>query len=1664
MLMSSSFVVNLRGKVCNAFTPWMLSPSLFQRVRASSAQKGIHHECEVLRSDPEWDFVNSYFFQYAPLNYSIKRIFCVHNPSQTEQFEASLKTMDGEAQNPIFAPKWDKEDPTGCRAQVMARWRESAFSSAVVVRAGSRNEFFSHVFVFPYWHGSNQEKVQSICDTGFAYFGKHNFDKGDKGASTDVGFFGSGIYFTSSARYAADIYSSGHLLLAWVSMRSPYPVIGEQEAQDMPLDKEKLEKGPAFENYDAHYIPVIAVNTSDPMCPAYVPCKKDQIPMWDEAVVFHKSQTLPRFYVELIPTLPTPTSPVITLIQLLEYLQQLSNKPEIAENSQLLSLFQQKKQLLFVMGDSSHLSSVDQKFFDLVRQLQTGAAKLDERVARQFLSPSPLPAPSATQPSLEPPATFLPSPFDIPPMLERSVPNQELLKVLEIRKEALASLGPLFRKMLAWKWIHDPGEGWRIPCLDFDKSASAFLLENGQMVTGDSYAVRVWDPLSGQCLRLFERKLRYPHCYKVLSLGRERLLFPIDDRELVIWDLCTRKVLQCFYPPTDVTCLIEDFILLKNGYVAAVYAKDKGGIFRDTYRNIICLWNASAEGCQKVFEGELPFDDRFHKLFSIGKDYLVITSYSGDLIIWSLNEKKNIFSEKNASVFCLSDEDVVYAKFDARYGYFFHFDYLDSLFVFNPYKFSSGKQRGKPKQLIGHKGSVLCCCRLKDGHVISGSKDKTLKIWDTQSCQCVKTLECKTPVIKIWELKNGLIVSRGEDNTLILWDLQSEKLLQEFSSKDVESIEEIEEGKILVVSETNNTTIFDLAKGVSLCTFPGKGRCLKEGSILCHSGHALQSIDPTSGRVLQTFGSSIISTPTAPYQLPDGKKLVISDNSIFLGERGVFQRVVLWRDQITPLLFLKEGFVLTHISYEYNEYFQVINPKNGEALKTFLYKRAGYEKLIPAPNNKLVALSKEYVDIWDRRCDQIIKSLRLKGGLDPFQLSENVRFLARGEGVQVVLEKPAVDQSFYKILDFSQESDLQWVLENNVHQLQIGIDLREGFLVYENSCLRILDPKTNIFLRSFENMRWVSEVFVLKDNSLATICSSLSSFPTEVIVWDPHTGERLRNIDISISLIGFLRRKEPDFITWFRALEKVVPDNEVSSSRLKIWDSLSETCKLLSLGSGWNSFPFQRLDDGSLVYFPSWKGIEIWNKETNRRLDVLGGESRGVLLLQDGSICKWSEEKPTIRIWNPADGKTIQILHGHQGSVTCAIQLREGLVVSGSKDNTLKVWDLKEGNCLQTLQGHRKPITSVLQLSEDRLLSGSKDATLKVWDLVTGECLKTISCKVPVISLLQLQDGRILSKSKKDYDCYFLQLWDLKGGVPIRRPLIDQEKGLLLRDDYLFDQIRFQDQVLGKETIRLDLWHPFLMPLPFPDLFSSFSPFLNRLEEQIILITAIEKYAILKMTETPVVEVPDKASALQAQAHLHVEKGEFAQALDRYFEALQFTNRSSAYLPIAQIFKEHFPRQAPLAFLQLARAQAKEEDLLGIRETLSSLSGLLKSPELFELLGECALLAKEPKEARAFYEKAMEQYEPRGRKEDIIRGYEKILACDFSNLPLYERLLKLYEEKEKKIALFYMGIFQFRDKDPKRAKALVEQAEKLDPGNPLFSWICNHSYPFDRVV
>ena len=75
-------------------------------------------------------------------------------------------------------------------------------------------------------------------------------------------------------------------------------------------DMKILEGKGAYQNYNAHYIPVVSINPQNPKMHELLSLPSKPTAAWDEIVVFQRAQTLPRFWVKItkdtIPTLLTP--------------------------------------------------------------------------------------------------------------------------------------------------------------------------------------------------------------------------------------------------------------------------------------------------------------------------------------------------------------------------------------------------------------------------------------------------------------------------------------------------------------------------------------------------------------------------------------------------------------------------------------------------------------------------------------------------------------------------------------------------------------------------------------------------------------------------------------------------------------------------------------------------------------------------------------------------------------------------------------------------------------------------------------------------------------------------------------------------------------------------------------------------------------------------------------------------------------------------------------------------------------------------------------------------------------------------------------------------------------------------------------------------------------
>lgn len=77
--------------------------------------------------------------------------------------------------------------------------------------------------------------------------------------------------------------------------------------------------------------------------------------------------------------------------------------------------------------------------------------------------------------------------------------------------------------------------------------------------------------------------------------------------------------------------------------------------------------------------------------------------------------------------------------------------------------------------LIGHLDSVYCL-QFDDEKIITGSRDRTIKIWDLNRYQCIYTLEGHQGSVLCLRYNNQVIVSGSSDYTVIVWDMKTKKM------------------------------------------------------------------------------------------------------------------------------------------------------------------------------------------------------------------------------------------------------------------------------------------------------------------------------------------------------------------------------------------------------------------------------------------------------------------------------------------------------------------------------------------------------------------------------------------------------------------------------------------------------------------------------------------------------------------------------------------------------------------------------------------------------------------------------------------------------------------------------------------------------------------------
>ncbi len=234
--------------------------------------------------------------------------------------------------------------------------------------------------------------------------------------------------------------------------------------------------------------------------------------------------------------------------------------------------------------------------------------------------------------------------------------------------------------------------------------------------------------------------------------------------------------------------------------------------------------------------------------------------------------------------------------------------------------------------------------------------------------------------------------------------------------------------------------------------------------------------------------------------------------------------------------------------------------------------------------------------------------------------------------------------------------------------------------------------------------------------------------------------------------------------------------------------------------------------DGDLLASGGYREVKVWRRPKDVQKFKLPAIARKAVLAVavslDGKWLATGGDDGSLRLWNPATGKSVRKLSGHKRAVNGLSFSPDGSkLVSGSADKTIRVWDIAKGKtlcqaqtaaevnavtwiadgnqiasggadylirvwyvdvakkelaALKEIKGHEGPVTSLAALAPNgaQVISGSGDGTIRQWNIEDGQLIRKMKHGGPVASVAVRNDGKRFASAGLNN---IAKLWDAEG-------------------------------------------------------------------------------------------------------------------------------------------------------------------------------------------------------------------------------------------------------------------------------------------------------------
>ncbi|MEZ5537483.1 MAG: CHAT domain-containing protein [Thiolinea sp.] len=491
-----------------------------------------------------------------------------------------------------------------------------------------------------------------------------------------------------------------------------------------------------------------------------------------------------------------------------------------------------------------------------------------------------------------------------------------------------------------------------------------------------------------------------------------------------------------------------------------------------------------------------------------------------------------------------------------------------------------------------------------DGSTIaSGADDNTVRIWDTQTGETIRTLQGHSGAI--WSVAyspdGSTIASGAGDGKVRMWDTETGKNIKTLQghTASIRSVAYSPDGNTIAASGTNrhleaypgvedhNVRMWDTKTGQVIKTLQGHSGDIwsvaysPDGSTIAAGAYdgTVRMWDTKTGKTVRTLQGHRERTRSVTYS-PDGSNIASGayDGTVRIWDTKTRQNIKALQGHTSNVLsvaYSPDGSTIA--SGENDSTVRIWDTKTGQTIKILEGHYYNIDSVVYSPDGSTIASSTpgSTVRIWDTKTGQAIKTLEGNPfGPTPVAYSPDGSTIAFGEN---------------------------------------------------DSTVRIWDTKTGKAIRTLQGYSGgVHSVAYSPDGS--TLASGEDD--SMVRIWDTNTGKAIKT----------LRGHTARVLSVAYSPDGSTIASGADDSMVRIWDiQTGQAIKTLQGHSGTIWSVAYSPDGSTIAYGAEDSKIRIWDTKTGQTIRILQGHSgsiRSVAYSPDGSTIASGSVDNTIRIWD----------------------------------------------------------------------------------------------------------------------------------------------------------------------------------------------------------------------------------------------------------------------------------------------------------------------------------------------------------------------------------------------------------------------------------------------